>query len=147
MSKGEHRDDVAVSVPARMGSGTPPASSLLSVVPRWWRVVSIWFRGTAAHTEATRVPSSPRVPDAAGDQRWKARGFAACVVALSISTTLLSVKISYAQRNFSTALSSKDQGVTLANHPVARSTSSWQRLPTLIPCTSRLRPPRNWDTY
>ncbi|GFR44756.1 hypothetical protein Agub_g6087, partial [Astrephomene gubernaculifera] len=42
------------------------------------------------------------------EERWAARGYAAAVISLALATTLFSVHISYAQRDFSTALSGKD---------------------------------------
>ncbi|PNW87764.1 hypothetical protein CHLRE_01g001350v5 [Chlamydomonas reinhardtii] len=75
-----------------MGAGAAAAcpgstASLSSVLPKWWRLVTIWFTGEA---------------------RWVARGYAAAVICLALVTTLFSVHISYAQRDFSTALSGKD---------------------------------------
>ena len=43
-----------------------------------------------------------------GSERWKAGLFAVAVVALSFVNTIFLVRISYAQRNFSTAMSGKD---------------------------------------
>ncbi|GLC38395.1 hypothetical protein PLESTB_001582400 [Pleodorina starrii] len=82
-----------VAVGKRMGSGAAVAhssaasSSLSAVLPKWWRLAKIWFTG---------------------EERWAARGYAAAVIALALLTTLFSVHISYAQRDFSTALSGKD---------------------------------------
>lgn len=44
----------------------------------------------------------------AGEDKWVARSYVAVVLALALLTTKLYVWISYAQRNFSTALSGKD---------------------------------------
>lgn len=57
--------------------------------------------GCTPHTTHTLAHAGPR--------KWRARGYALAMVALSLGTTLLMVKISYAQRNFSTALSEKDR--------------------------------------
>lgn len=58
-------------------------------VPKWWCIVRIWFTG---------------------QDRKKAWTFALSSLLLSLLTTLLLVQISYAQRNFSTALSEKNVG-------------------------------------
>ncbi|CAG9462781.1 unnamed protein product [Pedinophyceae sp. YPF-701] len=57
------------------------------IVPKWWRVAHPWF---------------------AGDERWRARAWAASTVAMSLVTTWLLVRISYAQKDFATALAGKD---------------------------------------
>lgn len=46
----------------------------------------------------------------AGEDKWRARRYAVANVALALATTLFMVRISYAQRNFQTALSGKDEG-------------------------------------
>ena len=46
----------------------------------------------------------------AGEDCWRARGFAALNMALALVTTGLLLQISYAQRNLQTALSGKDVG-------------------------------------
>lgn len=46
----------------------------------------------------------------AGEERWKARGYAATLVTLSLATTLMLVRISYVQRSLETAASEKDKG-------------------------------------
>lgn len=43
----------------------------------------------------------------AGDEKWKACGYAAATISLALITTGLLVKISYAQRDFSTAVSNQ----------------------------------------
>ncbi|KAG2486371.1 hypothetical protein HYH03_014951 [Edaphochlamys debaryana] len=78
------------SAARKMGSNTVARSgseSLSSVLPKWWRLAKLWF---------------------VGEERWVARGYAVAVVGLALGTTLFSVHISYAQRDFSTALSGKD---------------------------------------
>lgn len=60
---------------------------LARVLPKWWKIAKIWFTG---------------------DERWKACGYAVAVVGLALVNTLFSVHISYAQRDFSTAMSAKD---------------------------------------
>ncbi len=62
------------------------------VLPSWWAVARLWFYSA---------------------ERWKARAFMGSVLALAYLNTWLSVKISYAQRNFSTALSEKRPGAPL----------------------------------
>ena len=49
----------------------------------------------------------------AGEDKWRARKYGIANVALSLATTLFMVRISYAQRNFQTALSGKDEGKAL----------------------------------
>ncbi|GAX77264.1 hypothetical protein CEUSTIGMA_g4710.t1 [Chlamydomonas eustigma] len=62
-------------------------ASLLSVLPKWWYLVKLWFSGA---------------------EKWKAWCYTAALVSLSFINTLFLVQISYAQRNFSTAMSGKD---------------------------------------
>ncbi|KAK9809945.1 hypothetical protein WJX72_002230 [[Myrmecia] bisecta] len=64
-----------------------PNHSLAQVFPKWLKVARLWFEG---------------------DERWLARGYALACVCLSLGTTTLLVRISYAQRNFETAMAGKD---------------------------------------
>ncbi|KAG1670562.1 hypothetical protein FOA52_012134 [Chlamydomonas sp. UWO 241] len=61
--------------------------ALYTVVPKWLRIYALWFTGA---------------------ERWQARAYAAAVVSLSLANSMFLVRISYAQRNFSTAMSEKD---------------------------------------
>jgi ABC transporter transmembrane region 2 len=71
----------------------------------WFGVIRSALACVHAHqTSYISVYLLPR----AGDERWKARGYALTTVVLSLTTTLLVVQISYAQRNLQTALSEKD---------------------------------------
>ncbi|KAF5833658.1 ABC transporter transmembrane region 2-domain-containing protein, partial [Dunaliella salina] len=58
-----------------------------ATVPKWLRLAKLWF---------------------VGEERWKACSYAAATIVLALTTTGLLVKISYAQRDFSTALSGKN---------------------------------------
>ena len=65
-----------------------------SAFPKWWSIVTIWFRP--------------------GPSRWKAIAFVLASVAMCATQTALIVTVSYRQRDFSSALSEKDAGVTHA---------------------------------
>ena len=54
--------------------------------------------------------SDQHAPCFAGEERWLARGYTAACICLSLGTTTLLVRVSYAQRNFETAMSGKDTG-------------------------------------
>lgn len=63
--------------------------SARQVLPSWYAVAKLWFYSS---------------------DKWKARAYMVSVLVLAYLNTVLSVKISYAQRNFSTALSEKRPG-------------------------------------
>jgi hypothetical protein len=63
--------------------------SARQVLPSWYAVAKLWFYS---------------------NDKWKARAYMVSVLVLAYMNTVLSVKISYAQRNFSTALSEKRPG-------------------------------------
>ena len=46
----------------------------------------------------------------AGEEKWKAGGLALTLIAMSLATTLMLVRISYLQRNLETAMAGKDRG-------------------------------------
>mmetsp|Transcript_14977 Transcript_14977/g.45203 ORF Transcript_14977/g.45203 Transcript_14977/m.45203 type:complete len:636 (-) Transcript_14977:410-2317(-) len=80
---------------ASVGSSNSPAAEegapnrpLSEVLPKWHRVCRQWFQG---------------------EERWKARSYAAATIVASLMTTLLLVRVSYAQRNIQTAMSEKDR--------------------------------------
>lgn len=62
-------------------------ATLSQILPKWLRVCKLWFQS---------------------EERWKARGYAIGTIATSLMTTGLMVQVSYAQRNFQTAMSEKD---------------------------------------
>lgn len=67
----------------------PPRLRVLrDALPLWWRVARQWFTGASS--------------------RRSARSYAALCTALAAATTMLSVRISYAQRRFSTALAERN---------------------------------------
>ncbi|KIZ02648.1 hypothetical protein MNEG_5317, partial [Monoraphidium neglectum] len=66
------------------GAASAPAFQLIAA---WWRIARPWFLGR---------------------NRWAAAGYMAVCYALALCSTLVSVRISYAQRRFSTALAGKD---------------------------------------
>ncbi|KAG1676622.1 hypothetical protein FOA52_008751 [Chlamydomonas sp. UWO 241] len=74
----------ASDLPAPAGASD---EALYTVVPKWLALVALWFTGT---------------------ERWQARAYAAAVVSISLLNSMFLVRISYAQRNFSTAMSEKD---------------------------------------
>uniref|UniRef100_A0A7S3VHC6 ABC transmembrane type-1 domain-containing protein n=1 Tax=Dunaliella tertiolecta TaxID=3047 RepID=A0A7S3VHC6_DUNTE len=66
---------------------TSGPSNLRATIPKWLRLAKLWFTG---------------------EEKCKACSYAAATIALALITTGLLVKISYAQRDFSTALSGKN---------------------------------------
>lgn len=62
---------------------------IIQMLPKWVSLCSLWFTGPA---------------------KWQALAYSGAVILLSVFSTLLNVQISYARRDFSTALSSKDIG-------------------------------------
>ena len=108
------------------------------VLPRWWAICRLWFNSESApcsdplvpvqlyclppacaangacllaHRSAAAPPAPPAPP--AGEERWRARGYAAAAVLLSVLTALLLLKVSYVQNSFQSALSEKKQGASL----------------------------------
>ncbi|CAD7702533.1 unnamed protein product [Ostreobium quekettii] len=65
---------------------SPTPQTFAAILPKWWKVAKLWFYG---------------------DDKLLARGYLIAAVVLSLLYTWLLVTISYAQRNFSTAMSEK----------------------------------------
>ncbi|GAB4815129.1 hypothetical protein N2152v2_002175 [Parachlorella kessleri] len=80
----------ASGAPTRSSSRVTAFSTLKRVAPKWWLITRLWF---------------------VSEERWRARGYAAAAVGLSVVTAVLLLKVSYVQNSFQSALSEKNQGV------------------------------------